>query len=197
MKYWWKCDEMVCPTIHSVVANLRYIGPPDDQYYNPFHTQLDSVCSLPSTLACSIYTWYILLHTVHVLLAYSGILLLHTIIIPNNTPPPTQYTILFCNSTYVYCFIIQYITQYTPAHYHHTHSSFLTHTQSGNTTYLVVTSLTPPMRRLSTTYLSLYEEDSIDPSIEGTLEGIKHCLTVSNTCLWESPGITSDAPPEL
>lgn len=141
----------MCPTIHSVVANLRYIGPPDDQCYNPFHTQLGSVCSLPSTLACCMYTRYILLHTVHVLFTHSGILLLHTIIIPNNTPPPTQYTTLFCNSTYIYCF-------HNPVHYSvypctlspHPLIFLNSHTQSGNTTYPVVTSLTPPMRRLST-----------------------------------------------
>ena len=168
------------PAIQAAVPSP---GLPDDQYYNPFHTQLGSVCSLPSTLACCIYTRYILLHTVHVLLAYSGILLLHTIIIPNNTPPPTQYTILFCNSTYIYCFHNPvYYSVYPCTLSPHPLIFLNSHTKWEH--YLSCGDLPDPSdEKALNTYLSLYEEDSSDPSIEGTLEGIKHCLTVSSTCL--------------
>ena len=168
------------PQSTALCVNHRYIGPPDDQYYNPFHTHLGSVCSLPSTLACCIDTRYILLPTVHVLLAYSGILLLHTLIIPNITPP---HTILFCNSTYIYCFHNPvYYSVYPCTLSPHPLIFLNSHTKWEH--YLSCGDLPDPSdEKALNTYLSLYEEDSSDPSIEGTLEGIKHCLTVSSTCL--------------
>ena len=105
------------------------------------------------------YTSCISLHTTHALLTYFN--------------QPT-----WCTHTHMHTSLHTHTRTHAHTHTHtHTHpiSSQWEH-------YLSCDDLPDPSdKKALSTYLSLYEEDTRDPSIEGTLQGIQQCLTVSST----------------